>query len=446
MNSKPPISEQHNSVSVTLSAEPYISEEYARAEKDRLWKKVWQVACREEEIPNPGNYFTYQIHDQSIIIVRSGKDEISAYRNACLHRGRELTEGCGSTQRFHCKYHGWQWHLNGEIAKIYDQESFGEGFNTDDVRLMPVNVDRWGGFIFVNLNNECEPLQEFLDKVPYYLDQFDIGGMRYKWRKAAKVACNWKVAVEAFNEGYHAATTHPMLSRYGNARIWSRAVGLHSNIGQAQAGGGGIGTSVNSKEGMDLRAAALGAVKQQKEVCNANTTDSFIAAAEKLFDVLPESASPTEVSTKLMEIAHQIDAERGVSWPEIDREKLIEGGINWNVFPNTIILPNVTFCLGFRARPDGTDPDSCLFEVFALERYPKGEEPKPEIEHEVEFTEERWGLLLAQDFGNMPNVQKGLKTDGLVLRPNPYWEASIINFQRSLAKYMGSGGPKECDA
>jgi len=442
VNSKQPPACEDAGKLVTLPVQAYISEDYAREEKDRLWKKVWQVACREEEIARTGNYYTYDIHDQSIIVVRSGPDEISAYRNACLHRGRMLTEGCGHTGRFHCKYHGWQWTLDGEIAKVHDRERFGEALGNEDLGLLRVNVGRWGGFIFVNLDPDCESLESFLEKVPYYLDQFDIGKMRYKWRKWARIDCNWKVAIEAFNEGYHAATTHPMLSRYGSPIVWSRAQGRHSNIGLDQTSGGGIGTSIGGKEGMDARETILGMVTQQMEICNANTTDTFIEAAKRLFDVLPATATPGEVQMKMMEIAWQIDAERGVEWPEIDLERFKEVGINWNIFPNTVILPNVTFCLGFRARPDGTNPDSCIFEAFNLERFPEGEEPKPEVEYLEEFTAEKWGLLLAQDFQNMPYVQKGMKADGLVLRPNPYWEESIINFRRALTGYMDYGGPE----
>lgn len=439
MNSREVLASDGTENLVTLPVEAYISEQYARDEINLLWKKVWQVACREEEIPRVGDYYTYDIHDQSIIVTRTADDEISAYRNVCLHRGRTLTEGCGHTKRFHCKYHGWQWSLNGDIANVHDRERFGDSLKDEDLQLMRVKVDRWGGFVFINLDPDCESLESFLEKVPYYLDQFDLGKMRYKWRKWTRIDCNWKVAVEAFNEGYHAATTHPMLSRYGNPIVWSRSQGRHSNIGLAQ--GGGIGTSVGAKEGIDARETALGMVKQQKEVCDANTTDTFIEAATRVFDELPETATSEEVMMKMMELAFLIDAERGVAWPEIDIERYFEVGINWNIFPNTIILPNVTFCLGFRARPDGTNPDSCIFEVFNLERFPEGEEPKVENVYLEELSEEKWGLLLAQDFQNMPFVQKGMKADGAVLRPHPYWEESVVNFRRALAEYMGYGGP-----
>lgn len=444
MNSREPLITDDIEQYVTLPVDAYISESYARDEKDRLWKRVWQVACREEEIPKVGDYYTYDILDQSVIVVRTGPEDIAAYYNACRHRGRTLTEGCGHLGRFHCKYHGWQWHLNGDIAKVHEREDWRGTLKDEELALGRLQVGCWGGFVFVNFDPECESLESFLETVPYYLDQFEVGRMRYKWRKWTRVACNWKVATEAFNEGYHAATTHPMLSRWGGAAtIWSGAQGRHSNLGHLGGGGGGIGTTVGGSEQMDFREVALGAAEQMKEVCNANTTDTIIEAARRLPDALPVTATPLEVSQKMMEIAWQIDAERGVEWPQIDPERYVLAGINWNIFPNTIILPNATFCLGFRARPDGYNPDSCIFEVFNLERFPPGEEPEVENTYVDDYSEESWGQLLAQDFQNMPFVQKGMHSDGLQrLQPNPFWELSIINFRRALAEYMGYGGPE----
>ena len=82
---------------VAMGTAPYISPDYAREEKERLWLKVWQVACREEEIPKVGDYYTYEILDQSVIVTRTAEDEFTAYHNACRHRGRRLTKGCGHT-------------------------------------------------------------------------------------------------------------------------------------------------------------------------------------------------------------------------------------------------------------------------------------------------------------------------------------------------------------
>jgi hypothetical protein len=99
--------------------------------------------------------------------------------------------------------------------------------------------------------------------------------------------------------------------------------------------------------------------------------------------------------------------------------------------------------LGYRARPNGYDPDSCIFEVYVLERYPEGQEPVTENIYQPDQTEEKWRKVLVQDFTNMPEVQRGMKSRGFPgTRPNPRQEQPVINFHRTLAQYMGTGAPR----
>jgi hypothetical protein len=150
------------------------------------------------------------------------------------------------------------------------------------------------------------------------------------------------------------------------------------------------------------------------------------------------------VNAKLMELARSIDAERGVTWPAVDPEHFIQSGIDWHIFPNCVILHGITFLLGYRARPDGYDPNSCIFEVYFLERFPVGQEPPlPENVHQPDITEETWRLVLCQDFQNMPQVQRGMRSRGYAgAMPNPLQEKTVINFHRNLAAYMGAGAPQ----
>ena len=92
-----------------VPAHHYTSREFARAEKARLWPRVWQVACRVEEIPQVGDFVTYDILDESIVVVRSAPGQIKAFFNVCQHRGRQITEGCGRANVLRCKFHGWTW-------------------------------------------------------------------------------------------------------------------------------------------------------------------------------------------------------------------------------------------------------------------------------------------------------------------------------------------------
>ena len=431
---------------VRMSVEPYISPAYAREERDRVWGKVWQIACREEEIPNPGDYLTYDIVDQSIIVTRVGPDEIVAHHNACPHRGKRLTKGCGRAQHLHCSYHGWQWNLRGENTLVFNQHNWAGGLDNQDLSLGHVKVCRWGGYVFVNLDPDAEPLDSFLQTVPDWLDPFDLAKMRYKWRKWLKFDANWKVVLEAFIEGYHAPATHPQTQRYGTGTTSSTAEGLHGRMIAVGTEGGGIGTAVGQVESLAPKDVPIAALRLAEKTVWANYTDTFITAAEQVANLMPESATGAEVAMKLMEIARKIDSDRGVEWPEIDPAHAGQVGINWHVFPNTIILPNVTFALCFRIRPDGFNPDSCITEIYTLERFPEGQEPKTEWILTQENTEENWPLLLRQDFRMLGDVQLGMKSMALKgLLPNPDQEANVINFQRNLANYMGQCAPELLD-
>jgi nitrite reductase/ring-hydroxylating ferredoxin subunit len=432
---------------VVIPIEAYVSPDYARAENERLWGKVWQVACREEDLKKVGDYYTYDILDESIIVVRTAPDTISAYYNVCLHRGRRLTKGCGNTKKFHCKYHGWQWNLNGENSRVLDPEDWGSALNPDNLRMGKVKVDTWGGYVFINLDPNCEPLLKFLDPVPFWLNPFELEKMRYRWRQWLYLPCNWKTAIEAFVEGYHVEGTHPQLSRWLDSHTWSRAHGKHGafgNIPRSGAGKAGAGTtSLADEEGVDPRQEAADLMAHLYDTVNASTTQTFVDASRKLLDVLPAGTPAMDVMNKMMELAYKADADRGVIWPTVDPDHFRDSGIDWHIFPNTVVLHGITFVLGYRARPNGYDPDSCIFEVYVLERYPEGQEPVTENVYQPDHTEEKWRKVLLQDFQNMPEVQRGMKSRGFPgPRPNPKQEQPVINFHRTLAEYMGTGAPR----
>ena len=96
-------------------------------------------------------------------------------------------------------------------------------------RLVEVKVDTWGGWIWINMDPDCEPLRDYLEPAASHLDQFELDKMRYRWRKWVVFECNWKVAIEAFAESYHVKVTHPQLNKYGDFYTVSSAQGLHGN-------------------------------------------------------------------------------------------------------------------------------------------------------------------------------------------------------------------------
>ncbi|MFC3172737.1 SRPBCC family protein [Novosphingobium bradum] len=436
---------------VMIPVEAFISRDYARAEGDRLWSKVWQIAAREEEIPNVGDFVTYDVANLSITVIRKaeGPDGIAAYHNVCPHRGRRLTEGCGKAKKFYCRYHGWQWNLDGSNDKVIDREEWGGALKDEYLALRPVRWDRWGGFIFVNPDPDpaAASLAEYLETVPGWLDPFEFDKMRYKWRQWLIFPCNWKVALEAFMEGYHVGTSHPQFLRWSDCHSWSRADGKHSCFGNSTRitmARSEESPGYDAKPGRDPRVEVAVFMDLMNTTVGLGTltTQTLVDASRKLVDVLPDTANGAEATQKMMDMAREMDARRGVEWPAVDPAHYAASGTDWHIFPNTVFLHGLTYVLGYRARPNGDDPDSCIFEAYALERYPEGEEPRTENVYQPDMTQQGWALVLAQDFQNMPEVQKGMKQNALRgLVPNPLQEKPVINFHRNLAEYMGTGAP-----
>jgi hypothetical protein len=267
--------------------------------------------------------------------------------------------------------------------------------------------------------------------------------MRVKWRKWLTFQCNWKVAIEAFNETYHVATTHPQFNKFGTFRGWAKAQGKHSNIGYDAPKDL---TETKSKIRLGSGDPRISTAEMQVytlEETNATTTKTLVDAAKRLADELPEDTPPDQVLSHWLTSARRDDAAHGVVWPVIDPEHLAQSGTAWQIFPNFQIGQGLTTALCYSARPNGYDPNSCIFEAACYELYPAGQEPHTEWVY-LEADDPDWRTVFPQDFSNMAAVQQGMKSLGFTgTRPNPYMERSTANLHRNLAEYMGTGGPRD---
>jgi len=442
---------------LTYPVDAFVSREYAKDEKELLWPKVWQMAGRLEDITEIGSFLTYNVADDSIIVLRTDEDTLKAFHNVCPHRGRQLINTpddvnsvTGRKKNFVCGFHGWTFDLEGNNTYILDKADWkGALENSDRTCLSEVKVDTWGGWIYINMDPDCEPLLDFLGEVDRILSPFQFEKMRYKWRQWAIYPCNWKTAIEAFMEPYHVSGTHSQLLKYGQFYAYSKPYGLHGVSGFDERD-----ASQKTKQSTSVTRAGLGdpristyqLAKENYETVNyAASTETLVNAASRLKDELPEGTPVQEVMSHWMKSARADDAARGVIWPEITPEQQSEAGLAWSLFPNQTILQGITFALCYRVRPWGDDPNQCIFESYALERFPEGEEPKTEWVY-AEPTAEKWGMVLAQDFDNMEWVQKGMKSRGFRgTLPNPHQEQKITNFHRHLSRFMKIGTPKKLD-
>jgi phenylpropionate dioxygenase-like ring-hydroxylating dioxygenase large terminal subunit len=435
----------------TYGVEAYTSKDYIALERDRLWRKVWLQAGRVEEIPNVGDYITFDILDDSILIVRTAADKIKAFHNVCQHRGRRLVDtpkggntACGKTKQFVCGFHGWRWNLEGENIYVLDKDDWKGALTDERIKLKEVKLDTWGGWVWINMDPNCEPLRDFLEPAASMLDPFHLENMRFSWRRWAVFNCNWKVAMEAFNETYHVQETHPEFTVFGNYTGWGRPAGdKHAYLGyDAPKENAENAARLRLGKGKDPRISTAEMQIYTWEQTKTTTTLTMVEAAKRLVHELPEGTPPGDVMKHWITSARADDAKRGVEWPTIDPQHNAKAGTAWQIFPNFRIghAPNNMLC--YNGRPYGNDPDKCIFEVSVFELYPKGQEPKAQWEYTDPEDLATWGSVLPQDFGNMEAVQQGMKSLGFAgPRPNPKQEGCVTLLHESLARYMDTNGP-----
>lgn len=419
----------------------YHSRDFAELERERLWPRVWQIACREEELPEPGDYVTYDILDDSIIVVRNEQGEVAAFHNVCVHRGRRLTEGCGHLRQFVCRFHGWRYSLDGAASRVVDREDWGDTLQPEDLRLAPVRCATWGGFVFINMDPDAEPLEAFLDPVPAFTDKFEFEKLRFRWYKTVIMAANWKTVLGFFSEFYHVQQAHPQLLEFTDDYSISTAFGRHARISFAGEGAVPFRRSprLPPADEPSLKQHIVAFAEVYRDQLGAMLSERHYEAVQQLRHAVPDDAPNDVVMAKWVELQMAAAEEDGAGWPaELTPEYIESSGLDWHLFPNTIFLHGfVDGVLWYRVRPNGDDPDSCIFDIWALDRYAPGKEPKLNREFYADWREADWGRIFEQDFVNIPEVQRGLKSRGYQGdRTNPVQERAISNFHRELRRFM----------
>jgi phenylpropionate dioxygenase-like ring-hydroxylating dioxygenase large terminal subunit len=421
----------------------YISEAVLKLENERLWPKVWHQACREEEIPEVGDYLTYDFIDQSFIVVRTSPDQIKAFYNACPHRGRRLkTDASGRAISFTCAYHGWKFNLDGSNREVVDREDWGNCLAPGDVALSEVQVGLWGGWVFINEDPNAQSLLEFLDPVPKYLDAYEFEKLRYRWYVTIEIPCNWKVALEAFDEAYHVQTTHRHLLRFYDDLTTSAAHGKHACFGdfRQDIAVGRPADRLAKTPPEDVRPLVVQFVRTLAQDVQAIYSDRDLESAARILTEMPPTADRLEVMTKVLQFNREAAIASGAGWPNISPEQMFEAGTDWHIFPNTIVLPYGDASLWYRARPHTTDPNHCIFDIYSLQRYAEGSAPSLVRQYFADWRDFK-GLpvFLVDDFINMPEIQRGMHNRGFKgARPNPVKEVAVANFHKTIKEYIGN--------
>ena len=193
----------------TLPARLYTDPVYRALEEAKIFGRCWQLVGRVADLAESGSFLTADMGDEAIVVVRDG-DVLRGFHNICLHRAGPVATGCGKRQTLQCRYHGWSYRLDGTLHRAPEMEGT-DGFDPEAMRLMPVQVATWGPLVFANLDLKAQPLAHYLDGIPERTARFEPGAMRYVMQKRWTIACNWKVYVDNYLEGYHLPAVHPGL-------------------------------------------------------------------------------------------------------------------------------------------------------------------------------------------------------------------------------------------
>lgn len=414
-----------------ISTERYIDPAYAKRELETLWKTTWQFACREEHIPEVGDYYVYDLAHYSFIVTRVSKNEIRAYYNACLHRGTKLrasgTEGCAS--EFRCPFHGWSWNIDGTNKNVTCDWDFPH-IEKKDLCLPQARVETLGGFVFVNMDANAPSLSDYIGpEAMAHITKWKLED-RYIVAHVSKVIpANWKLTMEAFMEAYHVIETHPQVApSNGDANSQYDTYGDHVNRFISTLG--------------VVSPHLKGRISEQDILDQFTVGDSSVleGADRKLKQGETARQRMADMMRSMFEHATNADLS-GVS----DSELL--DCFSYTVFPNTFLFPGISLPMVYRFRPVKGDHRKCLYEVLFLRPVPKdGTRPEPACEvrleehqsfNEADGMDAGFGAILDQDTENLLLEQEGLEASakkGLTL--GNYQEIRIRHFELMVDKYV----------
>jgi phenylpropionate dioxygenase-like ring-hydroxylating dioxygenase large terminal subunit len=197
----------------SLPASWYTDPAIVELERERIFMRSWQYVGRTAQVTEVGDYFTATVLDLPVVVVR-GEQGLRAFLNVCRHRRHLVMSGAGNKKVMQCPYHAWTYGLDGclRAAPRSDRE---QGFDKGDFPLLPLRLDTWGPWIFVNVDPEAEPLERILGQLPSIVAQsgLDPTQLRFWHRKEWEVRdANWKAMLENYLECYHCPTQHPGFS------------------------------------------------------------------------------------------------------------------------------------------------------------------------------------------------------------------------------------------
>lgn len=399
-----------------VPAARYWSAAFAALEWERVFTRTWLFATHEGSVAQPGDFITFELGDESVLIARGDDGRVRAFYNVCQHRGNLLCAASqGRAKAFRCAYHHWCYRNDGLLIHVPGGEAFAGGNPERRAGLAELRCEVRFGLVWVSMNPEPESIDVFLAPVaasiaPYHPERYALMN-----ETVVEVPCNWKTSVDVNNEAYHIRALHPqLLEVVDDTQIREEVLGDHSRIT------------------IPLGVATKGSVWEGK-------VGAGMREFMRSMGLDPASFSGTagEVRPALVEAVRRQAALEGVELSALSDEALVEKR-QVHVFPNVQLNFTARTLQIYRHRPHGADPCKTLFDDMFLQLLPASEPRRSVSRRRLKLGEASLGPVMDADVNLLPDLQRGARSRGfagMLLGPR---EEGIANMHAALDRHIFS--------
>ncbi|MBH79870.1 MAG: (2Fe-2S)-binding protein [Gammaproteobacteria bacterium] len=407
-------------------------------EWEHMWTNVWLLLGRESEIPEPGDFQVEDVGPESIIMVRQKDGSVKAFYNACQHRGsRLLFADKGHVDNIVCPYHSWTYAWDGELTYVQDPEDFSGGNPCDDLSLVEVACETFCGWVWVNMNPDCESLEEYLGPVWEDWQAWQPDGWRRMTAISAWVPCNWKVIQDNFCESYHLLTVHPQLTANIEEGVpWTRFDMSH--------------------EGHN-RMVMQGGMPSHRQEGGPEIVSPLLEQLD-MWELKADDFKGREFDTRraIQQQMRSLGPKRGYAHYDRLRDERLTDPHHFNIFPNCSVTFAADSVLLQRMRPDPLDPQRCRFDHWVYvspESIEAGIFRSGRLEftgdaevNMIEYGDAPMGMVPDQDIGTTAGQQLGLRSRGYRGARLADQESRIARLHHVIDEYISGERPRASNA
>jgi len=386
---------------------------FMRLEWERMWTKVWLLAGREIDLSEPGDYLVTEIGRESVLIVRQKDRRVRAFYNVCQHRGNRLRDcGLGSAQSFVCRYHHWEYNLDGTFYRIPDIDTFPQGCPPHG--LVEIPCDTWGSFVWFSMDPHAPPLLEFLAPMVTHLEPYQFHKMVQTRDITVEWDCNWKTSVDAFNETYHVQGIHPQLLWY-----------LHD-----------LDVQIDCYERHSRYLIPFATLSPRVRTPPAIPEPIKVVMKGAGMDPADYDGRISDIRRDVQRWKREHGPAQGKDYSQLNDDQLTDD-YHYMIFPNLSLNVHADDLWIFRQRPHPTDPDRMFYDILTFDLVPDGTEwPERAGEQRWRHGDRSIGLVLDQDAGNLAGVQAGMHSRGFKGIWAGKQELRLRHFHKVLDSYI----------